>query len=182
MFVSAPDWDTLLDVFAQEPLPDIVVPDDDDLAGGAGPYRSAPVASAKPIDFGTTLRCPTCADEMERLEFATVSRVVIDVCPAHGVWLDAGELERIIATIHPPEPTLRVPEPEPVAYKFNPAVMPDVIAALRMSAREMEREAKIQESEPPTLRRPVTRKKPLTEGIGHAIARLIRMIISRDRA
>ena len=35
---------------------------------------------------------------MERARFAASSDVVIDVCPlGHGIWLDAGELGRVLA-------------------------------------------------------------------------------------
>ena len=37
-------------------------------------------------------RCPVCADALQP---ATQDGVTIDVCPAHGVWLDHGELEAI---------------------------------------------------------------------------------------
>ncbi|HEY2366345.1 MAG TPA: zf-TFIIB domain-containing protein, partial [Polyangiaceae bacterium] len=66
MFVSAPDWDTLLDVFAQETLPDVVVPDAEG-SSSYGPYRSAPISSAPQIDLVAPVRCPTCETEMDRL-------------------------------------------------------------------------------------------------------------------
>jgi Zn-finger nucleic acid-binding protein len=42
-------------------------------------------------------RCPDCGDLMNRVNFARVSGVVLDVCRGHGAFLDAGELERIRA-------------------------------------------------------------------------------------
>ena len=42
------------------------------------------------------VRCPYCAMVMERVRFAQKAAIVIDVCPKHGVWLDAGELPRIL--------------------------------------------------------------------------------------
>ena len=39
-----------------------------------------------------TLFCPVCGTAMIH---DTVSRVEVDVCEEHGMWLDAGELERI---------------------------------------------------------------------------------------
>jgi Zn-finger nucleic acid-binding protein len=42
--------------------------------------------------------CPTCRREMERARFAATSDVVVDVCThGHGIWLDAGELGRVLA-------------------------------------------------------------------------------------
>lgn len=47
------------------------------------------------MDF---VRCSTCGREMDRARFAATSNVVIDVCVVgHGIWLDAGELGRVLA-------------------------------------------------------------------------------------
>ena len=37
-------------------------------------------------------RCPACRALMARSNFARVSGVILDRCPRHGTWLDAGEL------------------------------------------------------------------------------------------
>lgn len=39
--------------------------------------------------------CPMCDQAMNSVEYAFTSGVVIDACPTHGIWLDAGELERL---------------------------------------------------------------------------------------
>jgi len=36
-----------------------------------------------------------CGDVMNRVNFARVSGVVLDVCRAHGAWFDAGELRAV---------------------------------------------------------------------------------------
>ena len=41
------------------------------------------------------LRCPACPREMERGRFGASSSIVIDVCDAHGIWLDSGEVVAI---------------------------------------------------------------------------------------
>jgi Zn-finger nucleic acid-binding protein len=41
-------------------------------------------------------RCPYCSEVMERTRFAQTAAIVIDVCPKHGVWLDAGELPHLL--------------------------------------------------------------------------------------
>ncbi len=41
------------------------------------------------------LPCVRCKKLMHRENFRRISSVLIDKCPAHGVWLDAGELEQI---------------------------------------------------------------------------------------
>ncbi|HVV85358.1 MAG TPA: zf-TFIIB domain-containing protein [Kofleriaceae bacterium] len=38
------------------------------------------------------VRCPVCATLMNRKQYATGAKVVIDVCRQHGVWFDGGEL------------------------------------------------------------------------------------------
>lgn len=42
------------------------------------------------------LLCPVCG---ARLEIERESGVSVDVCRDHGVWLDAGELETIVARL-----------------------------------------------------------------------------------
>jgi len=41
--------------------------------------------------------CPACRALMSRKNFGDSSGVVVDVCRAHGVWLDPLELERVLA-------------------------------------------------------------------------------------
>ena len=47
----------------------------------------------------TYLKCPHCDSMMARRNHMRVSGVIVDACPKHGTWLDAGELERIGAFI-----------------------------------------------------------------------------------
>jgi Zn-finger nucleic acid-binding protein len=37
-------------------------------------------------------KCPTCLEMMLRKNFRETSGIVVDVCSAHGVWFDRGEL------------------------------------------------------------------------------------------
>lgn len=44
------------------------------------------------------MACPTCGTEMDRARFAATSNIVIDACRLlHGVWLDAGEIAKVLA-------------------------------------------------------------------------------------
>jgi len=43
--------------------------------------------------------CPRCRKMMNRVNFGRVSGTVVDVCKGHGVFLDAGELRRIVSFI-----------------------------------------------------------------------------------
>lgn len=45
------------------------------------------------------LACPLCAATMNRTIFGRMSGVIVDVCPDHGVWFDAGEINAVIAFI-----------------------------------------------------------------------------------
>lgn len=53
-----------------------------------------PVAMAVPRPM--YVRCPVCATLMNRKQYATGAKVVIDVCRAHGVWFDGGELPVVL--------------------------------------------------------------------------------------
>jgi len=43
--------------------------------------------------------CPRCEKLMNRSNFARSSGVILDVCKEHGVWLDRGELQRVLGFI-----------------------------------------------------------------------------------
>jgi Zn-finger nucleic acid-binding protein len=42
------------------------------------------------------IRCPVCQKMMNRQAFARLSGIVIDVCKAHGIWFDGGELSEAL--------------------------------------------------------------------------------------
>ena len=42
------------------------------------------------------LPCPTCKNLMTPRNYARSSGIIIDVCKDHGIWFDAGELNRIL--------------------------------------------------------------------------------------
>lgn len=41
-------------------------------------------------------KCPVCRDFMNRKNFGTKSGVIYDSCKSHGIWLDGGELKRLL--------------------------------------------------------------------------------------
>jgi Zn-finger nucleic acid-binding protein len=53
-----------------------------------------PIAMAAPRPM--YVRCPVCATLMNRKQYATGAKVVIDVCRQHGVWFDGGELPEVL--------------------------------------------------------------------------------------
>src|SRR5262249_25654311 len=64
-----------------------------------------PSPRSRPLPTGTIdpevryLRCPVCASTMNRMNFGRRSGILVDTCRAHGTWLDAGELDRILAFV-----------------------------------------------------------------------------------
>ena len=50
---------------------------------------------APPKDPLEYIPCVRCGQFMTRKNFAKISGVIIDECAKHGVWLDAGEVEKI---------------------------------------------------------------------------------------
>jgi Zn-finger nucleic acid-binding protein len=57
---------------------------------GIRPQRyKHPISLSEPVRYR---RCPVCDEPMLRRNFRETSGVVVDVCSAHGVWLDRGEL------------------------------------------------------------------------------------------
>jgi Zn-finger nucleic acid-binding protein len=59
--------------------------------------KKLPVLATPPARLVQLLQCPTCAHQMDRGRFGASSSIVIDVCLAHGVWLDGGEVVAIAA-------------------------------------------------------------------------------------
>ncbi|HBH60957.1 MAG TPA: hypothetical protein DDX85_04285 [Nitrospiraceae bacterium] len=55
-----------------------------------GEYRKTPVRG--PVEY---IPCVRCGKLMNRGNFGKISGVILDRCDKHGVWLDAGELEKI---------------------------------------------------------------------------------------
>lgn len=44
--------------------------------------------------------CPDCRKLMNRIGYGARSGVIVDTCREHGVWLDGGELRRILHWLH----------------------------------------------------------------------------------
>ena len=51
------------------------------------------------VDVGSNasyVRCPVCKQMINRVNFARISGVLVDVCREHGIWFDGGEIEKIM--------------------------------------------------------------------------------------
>jgi len=57
-----------------------------------------PTTEAAP-DIVKYAPCPVCAKLMNRTNFAKSSGVILDVCKNDGVWLDRGELQRVLGFV-----------------------------------------------------------------------------------
>ncbi len=71
-----------------------------ELAGEAvGLRRFVPLPPGKELPRQTlleTVRCPRCDAGMDRVRFAQRANLIVDVCPKHGLWLDAGEFVAVV--------------------------------------------------------------------------------------
>src|ERR1019366_7625487 len=63
-------------------------------ARAGGPTYSRPSPFSDPVRYR---KCPACGEMMLRKNFRESSGVIVDVCAAHGVWFDRGELATILA-------------------------------------------------------------------------------------
>lgn len=54
------------------------------------------VADDHPVALDVLVTCPRCARVMQRFEYGGDSRVILDACSEHGVWLDDGELGSLL--------------------------------------------------------------------------------------
>lgn len=74
-------------------------------ASGVTPAKSvselrARMATVVPQEAAVRYReCPRCGDVMGRINFGTISGVIVDECKRHGVLLDEGELPAIEAFV-----------------------------------------------------------------------------------
>lgn len=51
-----------------------------------------PLPPGQEIDRLGFVQCIACHKDMDRVNFASRSDAIVDVCAVHGLWLDAGEL------------------------------------------------------------------------------------------
>ena len=56
-------------------------------------------ANTAATDTVRYIPCPRCAKLMNRVNFARSSGVIMDVCKLDGVWLDRGELQRLVGFV-----------------------------------------------------------------------------------
>ncbi|MCX8036807.1 MAG: zf-TFIIB domain-containing protein [Candidatus Sumerlaeia bacterium] len=62
----------------------------------SGPIRGALEGRGRPL-IGPKRRCPVCGVRMDEVDVEGPAPVVVDRCPRrHGLWLDEGELGRLI--------------------------------------------------------------------------------------
>lgn len=58
---------------------------------GSTPMPGAPIESK--VRY---LPCPVCRKLMNRINFASYSNVIVDICKNHGTWFDRDELRRVV--------------------------------------------------------------------------------------
>ena len=57
---------------------------------------AGPAGRVEPVVYR---RCPVCAERMNRQNFGRRSGFVLDICPDHGVWFDAAELDGVLTWV-----------------------------------------------------------------------------------
>ncbi len=58
---------------------------------------STPQRGQAPVESNASyVRCPVCKKVINRVNFAKISGVIVDVCREHGIWFDGGEIEKIM--------------------------------------------------------------------------------------
>ena len=67
--------------------------------GAGSPLPAPSLGAAAEHDSVQYVKCPTCGQLMNRMNFARHSGVIVDVCKRHGTWFDRDELRRIIEFI-----------------------------------------------------------------------------------
>jgi Zn-finger nucleic acid-binding protein len=67
---------------------------------GAGSPLAAPsLGAASRHESVHYVKCPQCGQLMNRMNFARLSGVIVDVCKRHGTWFDRDELRQIVEFI-----------------------------------------------------------------------------------
>jgi len=68
------------------------------------------------------LRCPLCRELMSRSIFGGRSGVIIDRCAAHGIWLEGGELQRLLEWWHAGGKHLHAEHQQGLARSIRPPI------------------------------------------------------------
>lgn len=94
-------------------------------------YRSAAVSAEAPRERKSSdpvayLVCPFCGAHMHRTQVLRGDPTVADACVTHGMWFDAGELERVVAGLshHGKESRMRL-RPLVAEHFSRPSVVPE---------------------------------------------------------
>lgn len=60
-----------------------------------------PATIGKPVDKHSERRrrCPRCHHRMEKIAPTANEDILLDRCPEHGLWLDAGELQTLMQSL-----------------------------------------------------------------------------------
>lgn len=80
--------------------------------GAPAPESASPSPPRQEVVYR---QCPRCKQTMLRRNYKRVSGVIIDVCGAHGAYLDEGELAQLVAFEKNPPPAVEPAEPSAAA-------------------------------------------------------------------
>jgi Zn-finger nucleic acid-binding protein len=69
-----------------------------ELSSANGPVSARDNRPSK-VNTAANLKCPVCNDGMRRVNFSYSAGVIVEVCPDHGTWFDAEQIDRAAAFI-----------------------------------------------------------------------------------
>jgi Zn-finger nucleic acid-binding protein len=97
---------------------------------GLAHAADGPRAEEQPV-----VACPRCSEPMTARLFTRGSTIVVDVCDAHGTWLDAGELQAATAEPSANAPTANSTSASDALNRRAAAIL-DVSLALEQAREE----------------------------------------------
>lgn len=88
-----------LGIFLDNGEIDMIINDHDALVHSIDHLRLGALREIPRNEAIKYVKCPVCQKIMNRTNFGTSSGIIIDQCREHGIYLDAGELQRIVSWV-----------------------------------------------------------------------------------
>ncbi|NLB63583.1 MAG: zf-TFIIB domain-containing protein [Fibrobacter sp.] len=91
--------DNCLGIFLDNGEIDLIINDHDKLVHTIDHIRLGALKEIPRNEAVKYVKCPVCQKVMNRMNFGDSSGIIIDQCRDHGIYLDAGELQRIVSWV-----------------------------------------------------------------------------------
>jgi Zn-finger nucleic acid-binding protein len=126
-------------LFVAQKVLDAIVRREAPAPGSPTHPHAVPAPAGRTADVVRYVKCPLCHAVMNRVNFGKRSGVIVDVCKAHGVWFDRGELTQAIEFVakgglEAPSRSADAPKSESIrheAAKLQVALMEDTMREAR---------------------------------------------------